>query len=234
MLHGARSVSNGLTIPGFADEYSDTLRTRVSNCRHRRAITQERAEHVVGPEALMTLLRDHGPGRSGPRYSWLNGGMAAPCMHGGGMVANSQSTASWVADLRDGDRHWVDRYGRPLHQPVQAGDGGRSPRSGPVADTDDGSLWWRHEHLHRLTLRDHGDLLARYRHARDRTESTWLADPPSSAVAFGAADELEAEWLADVAAADVPDRRPRWLRRMWDGLDEAASTPAPARAAVAS
>jgi len=53
-------------------------------------------------------------------------------------------------------------------------------------------------------------------------------------VAFGAADELEAEWLADVAAADVPDRRPRWLRRMWDGLDEAAGTPEPERAAVAS
>ncbi len=126
---GARSISNGLTIPGFAEAHSDTLRTRVSACRHRRAITQGRAEHVSSPEELMTLLRDHGPGRSGPRYAWLNGAMAAPCMHGGGVVTNSQTTGSWVADLRGGGPALGHRDGRPLHRPVQARH--RRPAPGP-------------------------------------------------------------------------------------------------------
>ncbi len=216
VAHGARSISNGLTIAGFADDYSDTLRTRVSSCRHRRAITQERAEHVVAPESLMTLLRDHGPGRSGPRYSWLNGGMAAPCMHGGGMVANSQSTASWVADLRDGDRHWVTGTAAPctgLFKPVTVAD---PVDMGPFpADVDDASRWWRHEHLHRRAVANPDELYPRFTAERDRTELSWLADPPAGAEAFATADDLLDRWTRAVTFDPVPDVRPVWARRYW-------------------
>src|SRR4029453_11683890 len=123
VVAGGRSISNGLTIAGFAEAYSDTLRTRASACRHRRARTQGRADAVSGPEELMTLLRDHGPRRSSPRYSWFNGGMAAGCMHAGGMVASAQTTASWVADLRaDPATHWVTATAAPctgLFKPVR-------------------------------------------------------------------------------------------------------------------
>lgn len=37
---GARSISNGLTIPCFAEEHSDWLKTSVSQCRSRQPRTQ--------------------------------------------------------------------------------------------------------------------------------------------------------------------------------------------------
>ncbi len=213
---GARSISNGLTIAGFAEEHSDSMRTRVSACRHRRAITQGRAGGIAAPEELMTLLRDHGPGRSGPRYSWLNGGMSAPCMHGGGVLASSQTTSSWVADLRGDDRHWVTATAAPctsLFKPVTVG---QPVDLGPFpGDTDDGSLWWRHEHLHRRAVANPEVLYPRFTPERDRTELAWLADPPSSAEAFATADDLLDRWTRQVTFDPAPDVRPVWARRYW-------------------
>jgi secernin len=214
---GARSISNGLTISGFADEHSDTVRTRVSACRHRRARTQGRAETITGPEELMTLLRDHGPRRSSPRYSWLNGGMAAPCMHAGGVVASAQTTASWVADLRsDPGTHWVTATAAPctglfkpvrLDEPVDLGF--------PPGDEDDGSLWWRHERLHRVAVTNPEELYPRFTPKRDTVELGWLADPPTGPEAFAEADRLLDRWTRLVTSDPAPDIRPPWARRYW-------------------
>ena len=217
VTHGARSISNGLTIEAFAAAHSDVLRTRVSACRHRRAITQARADRVAGPEELMTLLRDHGPNRSDPRYSWLNGAMAAPCMHGGGVMANSQTTASWVSDLRPPtERHWATGTAAPctgLFKPLTVTapvDLGAFP-----TDRDDGSLWWRHEHLHRRAVANPEVLFPRFTAERDRIELSWLADPPTGAEAFAAADDLLARWTRQVTLDPAPDVRPVWARRYW-------------------
>src|SRR5262249_35255548 len=43
-VQGARSISNGLTIPDFAREHSDRVKTGVSGCRLRQARTQAVAE----------------------------------------------------------------------------------------------------------------------------------------------------------------------------------------------
>ncbi len=68
----------------------------------------------------------------------------------------------------------------------------------------------------------YGTLLARYRHARDRTEARWISDPPTPESAFAEADQLERRWLADVAAARLGDGRPSWVRRSWKAVDRAA------------
>ena len=99
---GAPSISNGLTIGPFATGHSDRLKTMVSACWTRRALTQRRAAGATGVRDLMAALADHGPGACVPRYSLVNGAMAVPCMHAGGLAANSQTTASWVAELRPG------------------------------------------------------------------------------------------------------------------------------------
>ena len=43
-----------------------------------------------------------------------------------------------------------------------------------------------------------------------------------SADAFAAARTIEHGWLDDLRAADLPDRRPRWVRAQWRRFDEQA------------
>jgi secernin len=222
-----RSISNGLTIPAFARAHANHLRTWVASAPSRRGLTEALACEAGGPADLMTALRSHGAVHgawSSPRWSPVHGGLGAPCVHAGGMVASSQTTASWVSDLRGGPRHWATATSAPctslfkpvaVDEPVDLG-----PPATNVYDPD--SLWWRHELLHRATLRAWGTLIARYRQARDRTEAGWVADPPVSAAAFDRAEQLERRWLADVVGAHVTDTRPSWVRRSWKSYDRAA------------
>lgn len=220
----ARSISNGLTIPGFAEAHRDRLRGAVAACATRRQITTAGAVTAGSPADLAEVLRGHGRAPT-PQYSLINGAMAAPCMHAGGLVTSSQTTGSWIADLRGPlAQHWVTATSAPctsIFKPVHVGEPvDLGPRP---ANTDDPStLWWRHERLHRSVVRDPGALLPRFTHERDRVEAEWFAEPPVSADAFARADELEAEWAADVGAARATDVRPMRVRRQWRNWDRAA------------
>jgi len=220
-----RSISNGLTIAGFAEAHGDPIKSRVNGCVVRRARTQPGAEAATGPGDLFAVLRDHGP-EGWPTWSPLHGGLTAPCVHAGGRVASSQSTASWVADLRGPTQHWATATSGPctsvfkpvaVDQPVDLG-------PDPTNRAEDESAWWRHEPLHRLALRDHPASLARFGPARDRLEAAWLADPPPSAAAFAEADRCEQAWTQELRTADLPDRRPRWVRDQWRRWDEEAAS----------
>ncbi len=217
-IHGARSISNGLTIDGFAQRHSDRIKSRVAACRLRQGRTQHLAGQAAGPAELMRALRDHGEGHNVPKHSWFNGGLGAPCVHAGGLVASSQTTASWVADLRSGTRrHWVTATAAPctslfkpayVEQPVDVG-------LAPGARADD-SLWWRHERLHRIAMRDPERILPLFESERDTLETAWLANPPNSQDAFDEADRLESSWTdAVVAHATERDVRPRFVQRYW-------------------
>jgi dipeptidase len=218
-----RSISNSLTIPAFAKAHARPLRGWVSSAAIRRRRTQAAACSAAGPADLMAALRDHGRGSS-PHWSPIHGGLGAPCVHAGGLVASSQSTASWVSDLRDGARHWATATSAPctsLFKPVQVDlpvDLGPSPAN--VFDPE--TVWWRHELLHRSTMAAYSTLIPRYQTARSRTETRWIADPPSAGEAFDQADRLERRWFADVAGAHLEDSRPAWVRRAWRRMDEAA------------
>jgi secernin len=214
----ARSISNGLTIPGFAERYSDIIKTRVCGCRLRQPRTQRLAEHAETPADLMRILRDHGEGHSVPHYSWLNGGLGAPCVHAGGLVAASQTTGSWVAELRPGAmRHWATGTAAPctsLFKPVSV-DTPLELGPAPNEHADDASLWWRHERLHRAVMRDPARLLPRYCGERDEMEHAWLSNRPDSKQAFDEAAQLESKWTADVLAQDLGETRPRFVARYW-------------------
>lgn len=218
-----RSISNGLSIPAFAKAHGDPLRTWKSQGPARRRMTQPLACQASGPADLMEALRSHGATTS-PRWSPVHGGLGAPCVHAGGIVVSSQTTASWVSDLRNAPRHWATASSAPctslfkpveVDQPVDLG-------PAPSNTFDAKSVWWRHELLHRSTLRAHGTLMPRFRRARDRTEARWLAESPSSRSAFAEADRLEQRWLGEVSAAHLADTRPSWVRRRWKAVDRAA------------
>jgi hypothetical protein len=174
----------------------------------------DRADTVAD---LMSALRMHEHGAR-PAYRLLNGGMSAPCMHAGGLVASSQTTASWVAELRPGSvRHWVTATAAPcvsLFKPVRV-DSPLDLGPAPTDRADDRSLWWRHERLHRAVMRDPARLLSLLERERDAVETRWLASPPDPAIAFREADQLLAEWTARIESEVVRDLRPWWVRRYW-------------------
>ncbi|MCG6923833.1 MAG: C69 family dipeptidase [Acidobacteria bacterium] len=216
-VEGVRAISNGLTIPGFT-HHGDALRNRVSRCRTRRARVESLAAAARGPGHLIRVLRDHGEGHAAPVYSWLTGAMGAPCMHAGGVLAASQTTASWVATLGPGGgSHWVTGTAAPctgLFKPVSVDtpvDLGSAP-----SDRDDGaSLWWRHERLHRRVLRAPRAMGEQFVGERDALEAVWLKDPPPSTEAFAEGDRRLDAWTARARVVQVADRRPGHVRRYW-------------------
>lgn len=212
----AWSISNGLTLPEMAAQ-GDRLRTLVSACRWRRPRTFAAAERATDVGDLMRALRDHGDGDR-PHYHLLNGAMHAPCMHAGGVLVGSQTTASWVAELRPGAvQHWVTATAAPctgLFKPVRvqaALDLGAAPTD--RADTE--TLWWRHERLHRTALRDPERLVPLFSGERDEIEARWRTIPPEPAAAFAEGDRLLAEWTHRVSRAYGRDRRPGFVRKYW-------------------
>jgi secernin len=222
---GARSISNGLTIEPFAGRYGDALRTGAAGARERRPRTQALAAAARGPADLARILRDHGAGRETPEYRTLNGGLCAPCVHAGGWLVNSQTTASWIAELRPGGaRHWATGTGSPctgLFKPVRVAEPvGLGPA--PTDRADAASLWWRGERLARRVLRDPERLLPLFAKERDELEATWFADPPPSTAAFAEGDRRLAEWTARVSAASARDVRPLRARRYWKLREERA------------
>lgn len=239
-----RSISNGLTIEGFAAAHTDRLRSRVARCADRRARTEASARSAGSALDMFAALRDHGPPKgldhridAGPRYSVLNGALAAPCAHAGGLVTSTQSTASWVADLRGEPQHWATATSAPctsLFKPVSV-DRPVDTGAAPTGSFDDHSIWWRHERLHRAVMVNPGALLSRYAPDRDALEADWVADPPDPATAFELAARAEQRWLGIVsdaiAAGAAPDERPAFVRRLWRRWDAAAAMPALTRAA---
>lgn len=225
----ARSISNGLTIEPFAARFSDRLRSRVGRCAVRQRLTQRGADRAGGALDAMAVLRDNGTS-AGPQWSRLTGSMIGPNMHGGGLLASSQTVSSWVSDPVSG-RHWSTGAADPalslfvplrVDDPVPEAD---YPTAGVASTADDRSRWWRHERLHRLALRDWEaaeSLLAR---ERDDLQRRWLADPPATVTALRTADEVEGRWLdrlRERGHGSWEDTRPRWLQRRWAAYDRAA------------
>lgn len=212
-----RSISNGLTIAGFAESYADPLRGRVAQCAVRRARTTAAAQRTTQVADAIAGLRDHGG--SEPRYSVVNGALGAPCAHAGGLVTSTQTTASWVADLASG-RHWVTGTSAPclsLFRPVTVADA--LDEGPPVTDRASDHPWWRHEQLHRAVLRD-WSVADPVRESRDRLEREWLSSPPDPADAQAQSQAWTEHWAARVG---VPhETRPRWLRTLWAGWDRTA------------
>ncbi|MDY0000242.1 MAG: peptidase U34 [Polyangia bacterium] len=220
-VDGARSISNALSIPGLARAESDRLKSYVARAEARRCRTQELAKKASGPRDMMALLRDHG-GEGEPAYSLLTGAMGSPCMHAGGVLASSQTVASWVSELTaEGSRHWATGTAAPctsLFKPVAVDQPLHVP-SEPCGHADDTSLFWRHELLHRAVVTDHSRLLPLYAAERDEVETRWLEDPPRTKDAFAEGDRLLVDWTDRVVAALGKDRRPLLVRRHWRGQD---------------
>lgn len=202
-----RSISNGLTISGFAEKHTDHLRSRVANCRIRQQRTMHLGSQTGDLHELMNLLRDHGP--SGLRYSLLNGALSGPCAHAGGMLAATQTTASWVAELKPSAmQYWVTATSTPclsVFKPVSI----QSPIDlgpWPSETYHEQSIWWRHERRVRRMLYATPEFMAE----RDALENEWLHEQPTPDQAFLLAER----WLEN-HQYETQDTRPWYVRRYW-------------------
>lgn len=216
-IQGTRTISNGLTISGFAEKHSDFLKTRVSACRIRQGRTHHLAHKTLRPLHLFAALRDHGARYSNPSYRWINGAMAAPCMHAGGVLASAQTTGSWVTEMhKDGTvRHWVTGTAAPctsLFKPVRIDE----PLDyGKPEDRADSSLWWRHERFHRMIMRNPEQYRDLFVPERNAIEADWMENPPEPADALARHNELLDKWMAAASTIETRDVRPRYVQRYW-------------------
>ncbi len=199
----------------FARCYSDRLYTTLSDCRNRRSRTTELLENRRGAitvNDMVAILRDHGSEEYHPAKG-LTG--AAVCMHSGfGPIRMSQTTGSFISHLSpDLATHFVTATAAPctsIFKPVWLDAG--LPDLGPVPDGayDKETLFWRHEKLHRTTLRDYTNLIGLYRSDRDELETRFINEALLAAYyapemrlrmserCFKEADMAETLWLEKI------------------------------------
>ena len=212
----ARSISNGLTIPGFVEKFSDPLRSTISKCKTRAAITQAGAASAKSVIDLIGVLGDNGT-EGGPAWSPLTGSLIGPNVHGGGLVSSSQTVSSWIADLRSDPIHWVTGTSDPalsLFKPVWV-DRPADLGPDPTNKLNPGTLWWSHELLHRYALYDWQRAFDHISPQLAVVQEQWLADPPQTGEAFEASKELSDQFRLELLELPLHDTRPRWVQEQW-------------------
>lgn len=227
----------------FARCYSDTLYTRLSACHHRRQNTEELLHARRGSltvQDFLAILRSHGAESYNPAAG-LTG--AEVCMHAGaGPVRGNQTVGSMVSSLApDVQTHFVTGTAAPctsVFKPVWLGTE-LGDLFGPIPDGnyDETTLFWRHEALHRATLRDYPTLAPLYQAQRDALEQRLIPDAlafrhtaPDERAAFASrcfaeAQAAEAQWRAQVEAAPVTNSPGLLYRRAWRARNRAAGIP---------
>ncbi len=219
VVRGARSISNELTIEGFARRWSDPVRSWFASAKDRQAATVACAARATSPADLARGLRDHGEGtRFEPRYRWRNGAMTGACMHAGGLIASAQTTGSMIVELQaDRMRVFATATAAPctsIFKPVSISeplDLGPAP-----ADFDNGSLFFRHERMHRAALRDPLLWLPWIDADRAALEARLFAGELSSEEAFSVCGAMLDRWTARILASDGIDHRPAHVRRYFE------------------
>jgi secernin len=230
----------------FARCYSDRLYTSFSACRRRRQRTAgllTAQQGAITPTTMITTLRDHGE-QAGPDWR-PDRGLTGPtvCMHAAfGPIRFSQTAGSMVCHLQP--RHptyLVTATAAPctsVFKPVWLD--APLPDTGPqpTDSYDPATLFWRHERLHRATLRDYPTRMRLYQAERDALEAQLVAgalaraaDPPEERAAYAAdcfaqAGEAEARWLERVSRVEVQSRPGRLYSLSWDRVSRQAGMPA--------
>jgi dipeptidase len=226
----------------FARCYADFLYTRFSCSAQRRQRTLDSLTDRLGSITVtdvMATLRDHG---GAAKTVWRpNAGPASltVCAHASfGPIRTSQTTGSMVSHLRPGRAtHFVTGTAAPctsVFKPVWMDV--PLPKTGPMPTGiyDEMTLFWRHESLHRATLRDYVVLHRLYADERDVLEGGFTSealaracDDVSERAAFSArcfaeADQAEARWLERVRAAEVARRPSPFYTAIWSRLNRQA------------
>ncbi len=264
-VRGFRSISNGLTIESefdlssdglkdFAQQlgwtkgkdfnfrkiFSDRFYTYFSHCKVRQALSTElgrKGAACYDVQTAMNILRSHHKGETDPART----GMHSLCMHAAGLTTPSQTTGSMVAELRpDGkSTYWFTGTAAPcisLFKPLYIP--GKQFLAGTFAEpsaTQDGSLWWRHEQLHRRALKNlaaAGEHFLAERNAVEdelvRAERSVFNKPAAvrekfSKTTWSEADRLLEKWTARLSSARIRGAFHPLYRSYWNKQNKKAA-----------
>ena len=242
------SISNGLTL-GLAErasaglqgvrpaDRSDFLYTHFSDsgtrqCRTSDALTS--AHGSIDVATAIRVLRDHGDVGAGWAPDKGVTGQTV-CAHAGfGPIRVAQSTGSMVAHVTADDiTVWFTGTSAPctsVFKPVWFG-GGLPDEPRPGKRFDASTRWWRHELLHRETLRNYPERLAAFSQDRDDLERKFLSGAGAAedkaaftAECFAQVADAEEKWLFAVRGAPVASSAALY-RRAWHQWDDQAGMP---------
>jgi secernin len=229
----------------FARCYSDFLYTRFSDCRRRRKRTSELRSSQPGEitvATMMATLRDHGGAVDSFWHPDQGLTGATVCMHAGfGPIRGSQTTGSMVSHLHpDCPTHFFTGTAAPctsIFKPVWLDN--QLPDMGPVPRStyDQATLYWRHENLHRTTLRNFSTFIRLYQSERDTLEHEFCTKaiefarhmaPDRFAFTtrcFAEADAAEIRWLERLSNQKIKNRRNRLYNLAWKKFNRQAQMP---------
>jgi len=231
----------------FDECYTDSLYTRFSDAESRRRCTTARLEKCEGNltvDDFTDALRDHGDSSDAyrPDRGVLGVLGSEVCMHVGyGPVRRSQTTGSMVSRLSENstDAHFVTGTAAPctsVFKPVWVDVPLPDTGPAPTDEADEESLFWKHERLHRETLRDYPTRIAVYEDERDALEAEMVEGALEIAKNQAPADERAAysedcfdraasatkDWTQRVTNASVENKPNFLFRRAWNEYNESA------------
>lgn len=223
----------------FGRCYSDFIYTRLSACNDRQCRTTDLLQAQSGRitvSDVIAALRDHGDNREYPLQGVTG---AQVCMHAGfGPVRGSQTTGSMVSCLHpDNALHFLTGTAAPctsIFKPVWMD--ASLPDTGPEPDGtyDAQTLFWRHEVLHRATLRDYPAMSRLYQAERDALEAGFVSGAlmlqggtraerdAFAAQCFSQAAAAEEEWTHRVIANHTGNRNGWLYNYAWRALNQQA------------
>ncbi len=136
--------------------------------------------------------------------------------------------------------YWLTGTSAPctgIFKPVWIDSGLPDLGPAPTGEYNPGSLWWKHEDLHRSVLRDYPARLASYRSERDALEDEFIrgalqirSRPAAERAAFCAdcftrAAEGTVHWTEQVQNMPVQKRNPVYYNLAWAKTNKQAKMP---------
>lgn len=228
----------------FAECYSEPLYTRLADgvarqCRSSELLAQQGSITV---ETMMNILRDHGP-QADAAQQVRQGLLGADiCMHAGyGPVRNSQTTGSMVSHLLPNlQTHWLTGTAAPctsIFKPVWIDSGFPDIGPAPTGAYDNKTLWWRHEALHRMIIRDYPTRIELVREEQNEMEGAFTRTARGVAErsqserglftkrCFSQAQETTLRWTEQVCMPKIRNRPGRLYQAAWRGFNKKAGFP---------
>mgnify|MGYP001820432956 FL=1 len=229
----------------FARCYSDYLYTKFSSSKHRRARAMARLNVLQGRLRVadfFAILRDHG--NASPDSFCPDRGLIQSqiCNHAGwGPVRISQTTGSLVSRLvPDFSTHFITGTAAPctsLFKPIWV-DTPMVQDKLPAGEAfDSKSLFWEHEMLHRLVLKDYQKSMQFITPRRDKLEAALLKQALSARKsdlterqsvarqAFEKARNLDNECLVALKSLAVDKSKDLLYSHAWRKWNKAAGLP---------